>query len=88
MTKARIELEEGRRILVEKQAMVREVALSYSASDPEREYGLRDSVLAILGDLEDSDSDSELEDVGMNSENLQDVDFCAMRAHGHFVSTA
>ena len=88
MTKARIELEEGRRILVEKQAMVREAAFSYSVSDREREYGLRDSILAILGGSHGSYSDSEVEDTGMGSEstNVQDGDLCAVRPHGHFVS--
>jgi len=84
LSKARIELEEGRRILVQKQAMVREAALSYSVSDTEREYALRDSVLAILGGSHDSESDSEVEDMGSESTNAQNAELCTMGTHGHF----
>jgi hypothetical protein len=86
LTKARIELEEDRRKLIQKQAMVREVAISYLVSDPERKHGLRESVLTILDGSQDSESDSEVEDMGSDGTNAQDSCASTMRAHGQLVS--
>ncbi|KAF8532315.1 rab-GTPase-TBC domain-containing protein [Gautieria morchelliformis] len=84
LTRARIELEEGRRKLVQKQAMVREAALSYSVSNLEPNHGLRDSVLAILGDSQDTDSDSEVEGAPSQSADVQDAAFCTAGSRGQF----
>lgn len=86
MNRARIELEEGRRKLIKKQAVVQEAAMAYLVSGSEHEHRLGESVLAILNDSKDSDTDSEVDDINTECTNIQDLSFSTMRDHGQFVS--
>ena len=86
LTKARIELEEGRRELIQKQAMVREAAVSSLVSDPEHKHGVAESVLTILDGSHDSDSDSEVDGMGSDATNAQHSGASTMRGHGQLVS--
>ncbi|KAF8574944.1 TBC-domain-containing protein [Ramaria rubella] len=83
LNRARIELEEGRRKLLEKQSKVREAVVSCLDTDPEHEYGLRASVLALLNDHQSDGSDSEMEDMNLRNADFGDGEL-SLRAYGHF----
>ena len=47
LTKACIQLEEGRRELIQKQAMVQEAAISRLVSDPEHKHGVAENIFIL-----------------------------------------
>ena len=86
LTKACIQLEEGRREVIQKQAMVQEAAISHLVSDPEHKHGVAESGLTVLDGSHDSDSDSEVEDMGSDAMNAQRLGASTMHGHGQLVS--
>ena len=85
LSRARVELEEGRRILVEKQIRVQEVAKATLDSGHKHGVGFAESVLAILKPEQDLDSDSETGDMPFGAPNGERRDAWALHADGRFV---